>query len=218
MNTKWQHEWTSGNKEISQFGYEIRRQGGQFSLFRPRDGNLEWAGLFQAMVDAKDAAEQLTLNELRAELHTGQVDHVVVEGRGGIWDCTVAQTLAAGHTPETVPRVFEISDTIPPEGPVVCVPIELVRNDVRIFRPYVLVGWAEAKAHEGAFPAVVLTFEEAEVARVPDITDTPIARATARSLQDSIMKIGRLKTKATGFKRSAGDLAKQVRDHLRGLN
>jgi hypothetical protein len=215
MNTRWKHHWTS----TSQLGFEIRSEGERFGLYRGAPGAMEWVGQYVTREEARAEADHVSCMELRAEAGTGAPEHRLVEGHGGIWDVDVALRLAEGHAAQRVTALREVSDALP-EGPTLCVPIEIIRDGDYVYREYLLVGAGRAREQHqalGHFDAVYLSFEEAEIARVPDITDSFEARAVTRKLHKCHMRWDPVGAAADcRNQRSFGDLAARVRRHLAG--
>jgi hypothetical protein len=214
MITRWQHRWTS----TSQLGFEIQHEGKWFGLYRGSPGAMECVGRYATREDARAEADHISCTELRAEAGTGALGHRLVEGRGGIWDVDVALRLAEGHAVQRVTRLREVADGLP-DGPILCVPIEIIRDGDYVYREYLLVGAGRAREQHqalGYFEAVYLSVEEAEVSRVPDITDSFEARAVTRQLHQCHPRYVPGAPPCNALKRSFGDLAERVRKHLAG--
>jgi len=214
MNMTWQNSWEQqGRKHVSDLGWEVRVRGGQFDLYRTESN--EWAGIFPGVAEAKDEADRRELARVRAEWATGEQGHIILEGQGGLWDIDVALKIAEGKAQTPVSRVRLVADNTP-DGPVICVPLEIARRGIREYKEYILVGATSAQQTfqtEDSFPAVCLTYAEAEVARVPDITDTPEAQAAIKILRKANMYYDPNKAKGNPWKRGVGDLAAYVRKH-----
>jgi len=215
MNTRWKHHWTS----TSQLGFEIRSEGEWFGLYRGSPGAMECVGRYATREDARAEADHISCAELRAEAGTGEAGHCLIEGHGGTWDVDVAQRFAEGHAVQRVTRLREVADVLP-DGPILCLPIEIIRDGEYEHIEYVLVGADRAREQHqalGYFEAVYLSVEEAEVSRVPDITDCFEARALARELHKCHPRWDPAGAALERRSRQTfGDLAARVRKHLAG--
>ena len=215
-STLWQNSWVpNGSRETSNFGWEIRRHGGQFDLYHIADN--AWVGRFNSLAVAKDAADLQELAVRRTEWGTGDAAHRLIDGPGGTWDTNVAAKLAEGHTAARVVDLRVISDDLP-AGPTICVPVEVVVRGQYVRYEYVLTGVEAAKeehAAQGQFSAVYLSFAEAEIARVPDVTDTLEGRALVRELHKFHPHFDPAKAKKARnpWSRSIGDPLDYVRKH-----
>jgi hypothetical protein len=215
-NTRWQNIWTpNGSRETSDLGWEIRKRGGQFDLYHLVDN--AWLGLFNTLTMAKDAADMQELEARRAEWGTGDAAHRLIDGPGGSWDTNVAAQLAEGHDAARISSARVIADELP-DGPTVCVPVEVVVRGEYLHYEYILIGAAAAKTEHAAceqFSAAYLSFAEAEIARVPDVTDTLEGRAMVRELHKFHPHYDPAKAKKTKnpWLRSIGDPLDYVRKH-----